>query len=332
MKYKLVVSGGTFDRFHKGHEAFLSHQLAVSEKVLLGITSDAFAGEKDKEIEPFSVRRQSVERFLTSQNALSRVRIVPIEDGGIPQEFMAMLIEAIVVTEATRAGAEYVNKDRAQRQLSELAVEVTPLVNADDKKPISSTRIRAGEINREGTVYFSSEMTKSTFMLPDSLRGTFKEPFGLVIKNNEYDYALSLMERVVTVGDIATKTFVDRGLFPRIAMIDFVVERQKQYESPSDIGFPEDIHVMHAENPAGTITPSLANAVSTAFADKAAGKVVIAVKGEEDLAVLPVLLVSPLGYEVYYGQPGEGLVKVLVTEEKKAHAHTLMKKLTRGGN
>ena len=47
MEYKLVASGGTFDHFHKGHREFLKKQLEISERVLIGITSDKFANSKN---------------------------------------------------------------------------------------------------------------------------------------------------------------------------------------------------------------------------------------------------------------------------------------------
>ena len=44
----------------------------------------------------------------------------------------------------------------------------------------------------------------------------------------------------------------------------------------------------------------------------------IIVDGEEDLAVLPVVLLAPLDSLVFYGQRNQGLVLVKVTEEKKS--------------
>ena len=40
------------------------------------------------------------------------------------------------------------------------------------------------------------------------------------------------------------------------------------------------------------------------------------VKGEEDLAVLPCLLIAPEDAVILYGQPNEGLVFVNVSEGK----------------
>jgi len=69
-------------------------------------------------------------------------------------------------------------------------------------------------------------------------------------------------------------------------------------------------------------------AVKEAFDKKT--KTVILVGGEDDLAVLPVLLIAPLGFSIYYGQPGEGLVRVDVTEENKEKAYRLVEKFIVG--
>lgn len=52
----------------------------------------------------------------------------------------------------------------------------------------------------------------------------------------------------------------------------------------------------------------------------------ILIDGEEDLLVLPAIIYAPLGARVYYGQPGEGLVEVVVTHRKKRQALALLGK------
>ena len=47
------------------------------------------------------------------------------------------------------------------------------------------------------------------------------------------------------------------------------------------------------------------------------GRSVLIVDGEEDLAVIPFVLASPLGWTILYGQPNEGVVELVVTSETK---------------
>lgn len=52
------------------------------------------------------------------------------------------------------------------------------------------------------------------------------------------------------------------------------------------------------------------------------------VDGEEDLLALPAIVHAPIGGVVYYGQPQQGLVEVMVTEEKKREVLALLKQFT----
>ena len=43
MKYNVVATGGTFDEIHVGHLALLSKAFEIGKKVIIGVSSDAFA-------------------------------------------------------------------------------------------------------------------------------------------------------------------------------------------------------------------------------------------------------------------------------------------------
>ena len=61
-KYSLVICGGTFDLFHKGHKAFIKEALNLSEKVVLAITSDSYTKSFKEEsgIENFEIRKNTI--------------------------------------------------------------------------------------------------------------------------------------------------------------------------------------------------------------------------------------------------------------------------------
>jgi cytidyltransferase-like protein len=147
-KYRKVAVGGTFDHLHLGHEALLSRAFELGEIVVLGISGEKLAGRKGA-VQPLEVRMSSVKNFLRLRGWEERALITVIEDPAGPAGDDPEL-EAIVVSPETEPTAREINKHREERGLRPLEVEVIPWVLAEDGRPISSERIRRGEINREG--------------------------------------------------------------------------------------------------------------------------------------------------------------------------------------
>lgn len=147
MGYQHVAVGGTFDLFHKGHKELLKKAVDLGEHLTIGITSDNFA---KGDVEPYSIRRASVEVYLGKLGS-QRHDIVKLEEPfgpAINDESM----DAIVVSEETFNRAIELNKIRRSNGLTELEIYKIQMVLADDKNVLSSTRIRSGEIDREGRI------------------------------------------------------------------------------------------------------------------------------------------------------------------------------------
>lgn len=325
-KYKLLVCGGTFDLLHKGHKMFLGQMLDLSDEVLLGLTSDLYVKsfKNSSEIENFEIRQKKIEQFLDSINSKNRVTIISIDDIYGPLLTNAFNPEAIVVTPETENSAKEINTKRKEKFLKELEILVFSMALAQDRKVISSTRIRNGEINREGRPYVSQKWQNKTFILPQDIRAAFQEPFGKVISEAPTDVDGA---KTITIGDITTQKFNSGSIKQFLSIVDFLVQRQKTFAKLEDLGFEDNQSVNSVKNPPASITPELFNGIKNAFALKDKDRNVILVEGEEDLAVLPVILVSPLGYSVFYGQPNTGLVRVNVTEEIKEKAYNLIERL-----
>lgn len=152
MKYEKVVVGGTFDFLHDGHKAILSKAFEVGEGVLIGIVSDHVSFEKNSsDVMSLENRLEMLEGFLKKRGWLDRAEIREISDPIGPADTDGDL-EAIVITEETISGAEKINQLRSRKGLNELEVVEIPLVIADDGEPISSARIRAGEIDPHGNL------------------------------------------------------------------------------------------------------------------------------------------------------------------------------------
>jgi pantetheine-phosphate adenylyltransferase len=152
MKFKNVAVGGTFDQFHKGHEKLLNEAFKIGDNVLIGVTSDEFGGEKG-DIDPCAKRISRLEKFLQKFN--SQYIVKKLEESYGPTIYDAE-IDAIVVSRETKPTADKINEIRLQKGMDPLKIFIIDWVLADDGKPISSTRIRKGEINRNGKVIKNS--------------------------------------------------------------------------------------------------------------------------------------------------------------------------------
>lgn len=136
--------------------------------------------------------------------------------------------------------------------------------------------------------------------LPLVHRERFRDPFGDLYP--ELHAALPRLsgKAVYTVGDVVTRNILAQGISPVIAIIDGQTKRVPCGQTPL-LNAPK----IHVKNPAGMITDELVQAITDAVALPPA---VIMVDGEEDLAVIPLVLAAPEGAVVLYGQPGEGVV------------------------
>jgi pantetheine-phosphate adenylyltransferase len=154
--FRVACIGGTFDLpIHKGHEALLRKAFEKSEFIFVGLVSDDYAWRKGKRgIESYAKRKSGLVKFLSSSKIQGkRYKISPLENFFSPETLDSKSgIEAIVVSIETLPGARGINLLREDRDLAPLKIVEIPMVLAKDKQPISSTRIRAGEITKDGGI------------------------------------------------------------------------------------------------------------------------------------------------------------------------------------
>lgn len=146
-KYSKVAVGGTFDKFHDGHKKLLSTAFEIGDRVEIGVTSDAFGGLKG-DIDSCEERMRNLKLFFADKTDFT---IVPLEDP-YGTTIYEEDFEAIVVSEETEPTAVEINNIRVSKGMKPLDIIVVSFVLAYDGNPISSTRIRSGEINQKGLI------------------------------------------------------------------------------------------------------------------------------------------------------------------------------------
>ena len=144
-KYDKVAVGGTFDKFHDGHRKLLETAFEIGNKIEIGVTSDEFGGLKG-DIDSCQERMDNLKSFFADK---SDFEVIPLNDP-YGTTIYDSDFEAIVVSEETEPTAIEINKIRVSKGMDPLDIVVVSFVLAYDGTPISSTRIRRGEINQRG--------------------------------------------------------------------------------------------------------------------------------------------------------------------------------------
>ncbi|WP_306054008.1 GTP-dependent dephospho-CoA kinase family protein [Natronococcus wangiae] len=158
-------------------------------------------------------------------------------------------------------------------------------------------------------------------VLPDELRHELKEPMGLLETDAE-----RLLEAVegplIAVGDVVTYHFLQAGRLPDVALVDERTERQTVDEEIRET-VAKRVNV-EATNPPAELTADVVRTLRDAL--ERDEPTTILVDGEEDLVALPAIVVAPDGASVVYGQPGEGMVHVVVGDEVRAEVRALLER------
>ena len=129
----------------------LGKAFEVGDKVVIGLSSDAFVSKMGKphETASYNERCRELEAFLEQSGLAARTEIVPLNDPcGLT--ISGVGLEALVVSKETQKTAEKINEKRQKSGLSPLEIVSVDMVPAENNAPISTTRIRSGEIDRNG--------------------------------------------------------------------------------------------------------------------------------------------------------------------------------------
>lgn len=147
--------------------------------------------------------------------------------------------------------------------------------------------------------------------ITEKQRIELKKPLGKIVKVED----TKTDSKFITIGDETSCLFLEKNKIPYIIIYDRKIKRRQAVPEKIKIITALKINEIKAKNPPGTITEEAENAVKQALSLNEKTKIYI--DGEEDLLVIPAIMLAPIDTLVYYGQPDEGIVQLKVTQQLK---------------
>ena len=151
-KFNLAATGGTFDVLHVGHFALLSKAFEIANSVIIGVTSDDFAGQvkgKAKIQHSYEDRTSVLKKAIRNKFGDVNYLISKLQTTFGPA-VLSGEVEVLVASRDTSVSGKELNKIRQANGLKPIAIVIVEMVKADDGQSISSTRIRLGQIDSLG--------------------------------------------------------------------------------------------------------------------------------------------------------------------------------------
>lgn len=148
--FDIVATGGTFDILHKGHYMLLLKAFEVGRQIIIGVSSDSYATQKQKKIiNKYDIRQENLKKFIDKNFKKSNYSIYQLDDFYGPT-VLTRDVQAIITTKSSLENCIKINRLRTSKGMPQLEVILVPLVEDKEGKVISSTRIREGEIDING--------------------------------------------------------------------------------------------------------------------------------------------------------------------------------------
>jgi len=176
------------------------------------------------------------------------------------------------------------------------------------------------------------------YKLPKTLRSSLRDPIGKLFTGSAKNAAEAAKNYInenspaitVSIGDYCTKTLLNIHFLPDIIIYDGKTLRKKKIDL--NLALYHEIKVFNPpewiSHKAWKILECAIRQIQSYTSDKC--RVAVSIDGEEDLLVIPAIILLPLGSMVVYGQPpittDEGIVCALITPSIKNLAKEILSK------
>jgi cytidyltransferase-like protein len=327
--FRRCLIGGTFDRFHSGHQLLIQTALRQADFIEVHVTNDEMAQAKGVWMQSLDDRMEVLLNWL-GDNASQRYEVHVLSDPHGPAP-IHRTADSIVATVETIPRCHQINEARYENGLPPLSILEAPHLNDELGGILSSSRIRMGLVDQEGHPWIPPSYEGKILRMPAVLDDEFKTPMGELFEGPEDspEVALSAMLEalprnhgaLVAVGDVTVKGLMDMGILPDIAFVDGQTKREALDAS---LLVNKDEYPLNnsVTNPPGQLTPDLLEVVRWSLQQDE--PVLVEVDGEEDLAPMFVLATAPLGTIIVYGQPRQGVVMRILDVQAKQRARNLL--------
>jgi len=158
---------------------------------------------------------------------------------------------------------------------------------------------------------------EKTYILPEKLKPKLKKPWGKAIFGNKKEVLKKFerflkkkkIKKIITVGD-----FCSKNLPSDIKIFDGKIKRRKIKKI---LNFS-----LKCKNPRGTIQKNVWKVLKKAIKEEKN----VFVEGEEDLLVIPCVLLAPQNSLLVYGLPGKGICTIEVNKKTREKVKKLLEK------
>ena len=325
--------GGTFDFFHIGHQKLINSCLNNCDFLEIWVLSDEITQEKDPRISSWKERCNLIKQNLSLEQS-SRVTFHELlDDYGVAISHKNAT--KIFCTSETFYTCQIINQKRLERGLKSLSIISVSHELSKDGRIISSSRIRNGDINRDGEVWINHKHLESSLHLTKEVESMLKDPFGKLFEGPEDDHSIAITDAInfledfhspiIGVGDVTVRALQNIDCKVSIGIIDEKTKRVK-WDGYREIDQSLYDNIIQCTNPPGILTKSLFDSCKKAINNwvEKSQTTLILVDGEEDLAPLFLHIIAPIKSAIIYGQPNKGVVLRITELDSKIRCQKIL--------